>query len=126
MKKLFVIAGMILSVAQMLVDSLNQLNLPENSRMKIGAALMLSILILDGVRRYADPAVQTKTLWITVCLGVAYVLGAIAQHWNYLTDLGISDGTLSFIRLGFTAIILTLNLSVKEFGGTNTAAPTKP
>lgn len=116
MKKLFLVVGILLSTAQMLVDTLNQLSLPEDARVKVAAALMLSILFLDGAKRYFDPDTQTNTLWVTVSLFVIYVAGAVADHLNYLTDLGVTAQALTYMRLGFSVITITLNQTVKQLG----------
>lgn len=116
MKKLFLVVTILLSTAQMLVDTLNQLNLPEESRTKVAAALMLSILFLDGAKRYFDPTTKTNTLWVTASLFVIYFVGALADHANYLTDLGVTAQALTYMRLGFSIITITLNQTINQLG----------
>lgn len=105
-----------LSTAQMLVDSLNQLNLPDESRTKAAAVLMLSILFLDGARRFFDPSTQTNTLWVTAGLFAIYFVGALADNANYLADLGVNNQALAYMRLGFSIIIITLNQTIQQLG----------
>lgn len=121
LKSLFLIAGILLSVAQMLTDSLNQLNLPEPSRIKIGAMLMLTVIVLDGIKRYFDPKTQTKTIWVTVALFVVFILGAIGQKMELLSQLGVGDEVQSFIRLAFSIIILTITTSLKQINSGHTS-----
>lgn len=111
-----------LSTAQMLVDTLNQLNLPEPSRVKAAAILMLTILFLDGAKRYFDPNTQTNTLWVTASLFVLYFVGALADHANYLTDLGVTAQALTYIRLGFSIITITLNQTINQLGAVKTSS----
>jgi CDP-diglyceride synthetase len=116
MKKLFLVVTIMLSTAQMLVDSLNQLNLPDESRTIAAAVLMLSILFLDGARRFFDPSTQTNTLWVTAGLFAIYFVGALADHANYLADLGVNNQALAYMRLGFSIIIITLNQTIQQLG----------
>jgi hypothetical protein len=114
MKKIFLVVTVLLSTAQMLVDSLNQLSLPEESRVKVAAVLMLAILFLDAAKRYFDPETQTNTLWVTAGLFVVYFIGALANHINLLEDLGVTGQSLAYVRLSFSIITITLNQTIRQ------------
>lgn len=97
--KWFIIGGLVITLLQLLFDTLNVAGLKNT--MWLGAFIMLGSLIFSGAKIYFDDYYENVTLWIQLCLFGAYIVGGILDN---LDMLPFSEEGKSIIRTVLTAI----------------------
>jgi hypothetical protein len=111
----FGIIAVIITLVQMFLDVLNKGNLPENSKMWIGAGAMLISIINSGWKQYFDRKIDSSTIWIQVLLFGAFISGGVMQEMGKLDFLGAD--IQSQLRMALTFITMAVPVVVKQING---------
>lgn len=116
--KLFIVIGLILTLLQLLFDTLNVSHFSEQTTVIIGAIGIFLSILNSGFKQYFDSTISDKTLWIQALLFVAYVAGDLLDKFDVLP---LNDELKAIFRivLTFTAnsvpiVIKTLSTEEKK------------
>jgi len=116
--KLFIVIGLILTLLQLLFDTLNVSHFSEQTTVIIGAIGIFLSILNSGFKQYFDNTISDKTLWIQALLFVAYVAGGLLDKFDVLP---LNDELKAIVRivLTFTAnsvpiVIKTLSTEEKN------------
>jgi hypothetical protein len=101
--KLFIVIGLILTLLQLLFDTLNVSHFSEQTTVIIGTIGIFLSILNSGFKQYFDSTISDKTLWIQVLLFVAYVAGSLLDKFDLLP---LNDELKAIVR---TVLIFTAN-----------------
>lgn len=108
--KLFIVIGLVLTLLQLLFDTLNVSNLSVETKTVIGAAGIFLALICSGFKQYFDPSISNATLWIQALLFAGYVAGGLLDKFDMLP---FNDEWKSIIRIILTFTVNAVPIVIK-------------
>ena len=109
--KIFKIIGLLLILSQTLFDTLNVLQLSNESKMIIGAIAMFTAVANAGFKQYFDSNISNYTLIVQVLLFISFVCGGVMEHFNQLDFLG--EETTAIIRVSLTFTTTAIPIIIK-------------
>lgn len=109
--KIFKLIGLLLILSQTLFDTLNVLQLSNESKMIIGAIAMFTAVANAGFKQYFDSKIDNQTIWVQVLLFIAFVSGGVMEHFHQLDFLG--EETTSIIRVCLTFATTSVPIVIK-------------
>ena len=108
--KLFIVIGLILTLLQLLFDTLNVSHFSEQTTVIIGAIGIFLSILNSGFKQYFDSTISNKTLWIQALLFVAYVAGDLLDKFDVLP---LNDELKAIVRIVLTFIANSVPIVIK-------------
>lgn len=108
--KLFIVIGLILTLLQLLFDTLNVSHFSEQTTVIIGAIGIFLSILNSGFKQYFDSTISDKTLWIQALLFVAYVAVGLLDKFDLLP---LNDELKAIVRIVLTFIANSVPIVIK-------------
>ena len=108
--KLFIVIGLILTLLQLLFDTLNVSHLSEQTTVIIGAIGIFLSILNSGFKQYFDSTISDKTLWIQALLFVAYVAVGLLDKFDLLP---LNDELKAIVRIVLTFTANSVPIVIK-------------
>lgn len=108
--KLFIVIGLLLTLLQLLFDTLNVSNFSEQTITIIGAIGVFLSILNSGFKQYFDSTISDKTLWIQALLFVAYVAVGLLDKFDLLP---LNDELKAIVRIVLTFIANSVPIVIK-------------
>ncbi len=101
-EKLYQILIALIPTIQIAFDAINSIGLEDDIRTIIGGSLILTMLILNGIKQYFDPLIKNTAVGISILLFFGYVAGGIIDH---LEVFNFSENTDAIVRTAMLVIV---------------------